>query len=97
MATGCFRVKGTKIVGGEGNPVILKGAAVDGYLNMENFVTGYPSHDHQHNPRYGWQGKIPFLLKKFYEYFWKGRVAEFFASWLESAVELQANLKFSRD
>ncbi|KAF5587807.1 endoglucanase C [Fusarium subglutinans] len=40
--------EGSRIVDPSGNTVILKGAAIGGMLNMENFITGYAGHEHQH-------------------------------------------------
>ena len=42
-----LRVKGTYIVDGNGNRTILKGCATGGHTNMENFITGYPGHEHE--------------------------------------------------
>lgn len=43
-----LRVQDTDIVNTIGEKVILKGAGVGGFLNMENFVTGYTGHEHEH-------------------------------------------------
>jgi hypothetical protein len=48
MATGILRVEGTKITDSGGNVVILRGAGLGGWMNMENFITGYPGHEFQH-------------------------------------------------
>ncbi|KAJ6127658.1 hypothetical protein N7523_003270 [Penicillium sp. IBT 18751x] len=45
MATGFLRVKGTQLVDGNGAPVVLRGSSLGGWLNMENFLTGYPGHE----------------------------------------------------
>ncbi|KAK7893833.1 hypothetical protein LTR67_006534 [Exophiala xenobiotica] len=45
MATGILKVKDTQVVDSTGSPVILRGAAIGGWLNMENFITGYPGHE----------------------------------------------------
>ena len=37
-----LKVSGTKIVDAQGNPVMLRGAGLGGWMNMENFITGYP-------------------------------------------------------
>jgi hypothetical protein len=42
MATGILRIKGDKVIDEKGNAVILRGAALGGWMNMENFITGYP-------------------------------------------------------
>lgn len=48
MSSGYLRVQGTKIVDDNGKSVVLRGAGLGGWLNMENFITGYPGHEHQH-------------------------------------------------
>ncbi|KAL5041060.1 glycoside hydrolase superfamily [Aspergillus fruticulosus] len=48
MASGILRVDGDKVVDNNGNGVILRGAATGGWMNMENFITGYPAHVSQH-------------------------------------------------
>jgi hypothetical protein len=44
-----LRVRGVDIVErASGEKVILKGAGLGGHLNMENFITGFSGHEHQH-------------------------------------------------
>ena len=38
-----LRVSGNQIVDGQGQPVVLRGYNVGGWMNMENFLTGYPA------------------------------------------------------
>lgn len=80
---GFLKVKGTKIVDASGSPVVLKGTATGGHLNMENFITGYPGHETEHKQvlkkKIG-QEKFDFYFAKFYEYFWTDKDAEFFAN-----------------
>ncbi|CEN60495.1 hypothetical protein ASPCAL02932 [Aspergillus calidoustus] len=45
MATGFLIVKGTEIVDGNGASVILRGTSLGGWMNMENFMTGFPGHE----------------------------------------------------
>src|SRR3954468_1987840 len=40
-----LRTEGTKIVDAQGEPVRLKGVNVGGWLNMENFITGYAGNE----------------------------------------------------
>jgi hypothetical protein len=39
---GYLRVEGASIVDGTGSPVRLQGFCLGGWMNMENFITGYP-------------------------------------------------------
>ncbi|KAL2831037.1 putative glucanase [Aspergillus pseudoustus] len=45
MTKGFLQVKGSQIVDGNGTPVVLRGSALGGWLNMENFLTGFPGHE----------------------------------------------------
>lgn len=38
-----IKVDGTRLVKGDGTPVLLRGVGLGGWMNMENFITGYPS------------------------------------------------------
>jgi endoglucanase len=41
----CARVRGTEVLDVHGEPVRLKGVCIGGWLNMENFITGYPANE----------------------------------------------------
>ncbi|MGR0321093.1 glycoside hydrolase family 5 protein [Agromyces sp. ZXT2-3] len=41
-----LRVEGTRILSG-GTPVVLRGMGLGGWMNMENFITGYPATESQ--------------------------------------------------
>ena len=43
--TGLLRVQRAAIVDGSGEPVRLKGTNIGGWLNMENFITGYAANE----------------------------------------------------
>lgn len=83
MSSGFLTTKGTKIVDAEGNPIVLKGTACGGSLNMENFITGYPGHFTEHKnviaKKIGTE-KCEFFFDKFYEYFWTEKDADFYAN-----------------
>ncbi len=38
-----LRTDGPCVVAADGTPVQLRGVGIGGWLNMENFMTGYPS------------------------------------------------------
>jgi endoglucanase len=42
MPSPVLSVRGTQIVDAAGTPVILRGYNIGGWMNMENFLTGYP-------------------------------------------------------
>jgi endoglucanase len=37
------RTRGAEMLDGRGNPIRFKGVCLGGWLNMENFITGYPA------------------------------------------------------
>jgi endoglucanase len=41
-----LRVEKTKIVDAKGNPIRLRGTCVGGWMNLENFINGYPGSEH---------------------------------------------------
>jgi endoglucanase len=36
-----IRTSGSSFLGPEGEPLLLRGVCLGGWLNMENFITGY--------------------------------------------------------
>ncbi|GAA5079752.1 aryl-phospho-beta-D-glucosidase BglC (GH1 family) [Thermocatellispora tengchongensis] len=40
-----LRVSGSRLVNGAGEPVRLRGVGLGGWMNMENFITGYPANE----------------------------------------------------
>jgi len=42
-----LRVQGTRLVRPGGEPVVLRGVGLGGWMNMENFITGYPGTESQ--------------------------------------------------
>jgi endoglucanase len=43
-----LRTSGPGVVTEDGEPILLRGVGVGGWLNMENFITGYPSTESSH-------------------------------------------------
>ena len=42
---GFLSTSGSRILDGEGNPILLRGFGLGGWMNMENFITGYPANE----------------------------------------------------
>jgi endoglucanase len=40
-----LRVQGDAVVDADGARVLLRGAGLGGWMNMENFITGYPANE----------------------------------------------------
>jgi aryl-phospho-beta-D-glucosidase BglC (GH1 family) len=78
-----LRVSGTRIVDESSNHVMLKGTALGGHLNMENFITGYSGHEHEHRAAMAevlGQEKAAYFFDRFIHYFFRDEDAAFFAS-----------------
>src|SRR5262245_11877690 len=45
MPRNFLRVDADRIVDGSGSPVVLRGVGLGGWMNMENFITGYPANE----------------------------------------------------
>ncbi len=43
-----LRTSGPAVITSSGEPVRLRGVGLGGWLNMENFITGYPSTESSH-------------------------------------------------
>ncbi len=41
-----LQVKGNQIIAANGQPVYLRGSCVGGWMNMEEFINGYPGSEH---------------------------------------------------
>ncbi|TFK68907.1 glycoside hydrolase family 5 protein [Pluteus cervinus] len=78
-----LRVSGTKIIDGNDNEVVLRGAGLGGWMTMENFISGYPACEfHIRDALAGVIGekKADFFFDKFLEYFFGEADAKFFQS-----------------
>jgi aryl-phospho-beta-D-glucosidase BglC (GH1 family) len=47
MANELLRVDGSRLVRADGTEVVLRGVGLGGWMNMENFITGYPATESQ--------------------------------------------------
>ncbi|KZS92435.1 glycoside hydrolase [Sistotremastrum niveocremeum HHB9708] len=100
MTPSFLRVEGTKIVDGEGKEIILRGAGLGGWLNMENFITGYPGCEFQIREALIKEigpEKAEFFWDKFLEYFFTDEDAKFFASLGLNCIRLPFNYHHFED
>ncbi|KAJ3029839.1 hypothetical protein HDV00_009372 [Rhizophlyctis rosea] len=98
--TSVLKVNGNKIVDANGNEVLLRGAGLGGWMNMENFITGYPGHEYQ--VRKGLRNvlgeeKYKFFFDKFLEYFFTETDAKFFKSLGLNALRVLFNYRHFED
>lgn len=95
-----LRINGTRIVDGDGNQVILKGAGLGGHLNMENFITGYSGAEFEHRKAMlsvlG-REKYEYFFNQFLDYFFRDADAKFFASLGLNCVRIPFNYRHFED
>ncbi|KAH8889617.1 endoglucanase family 5 glycoside hydrolase [Thozetella sp. PMI_491] len=100
MLVSFLRVDGDKVVDGNGTPVILRGAGLGGWMNMENFITGYPGHEREHRAamlEVLGQEKYDFFFDKFLEYFFTEADAKFYASLNLNCIRLPFSYRHFED
>lgn len=87
-------------MGEDGKPVVLRGTALGGWMNMENFITGYPGHESEHRAamkKVLGQENYEFFFDKWLEYFFTDADAVFFASLGLNALRLPFNYRHFED
>ncbi|KAG6833172.1 Endo-1,4-beta-xylanase 5 [Tephrocybe sp. NHM501043] len=95
-----LKVSGTKIVDEQGNEVVLRGAGLGGWMNMENFISGYPGCEHQIREALAeaiGNEKSEFFFDKFLEYFFTDADALFFKSLGLNCIRLPFNYRHFED
>lgn len=78
-----LHVEGAEIVDASGSKVILKGAGLGGHLNFENFITGYPGHEHEHRAAMAevlGKEKAQYFFDRLIHYFFTDADAAYFQS-----------------
>ncbi|KAF8152297.1 glycoside hydrolase [Crassisporium funariophilum] len=95
-----LKISGTKIVNEQGEEVILRGAGLGGWMNMENFISGYPGCEYQIREALSeaiGQEKSDFFFDKFLEYFFQDVDAQFFKSLGLNCIRLPFNYRHFED
>jgi aryl-phospho-beta-D-glucosidase BglC (GH1 family) len=95
-----IRVHGSQLVRGAGTPVVLRGFGLGGWMNMENFITGYPSNEAQQRAALrqvlGEDGYRRFF-DRFLDAFFTEADAEFLAQLGVNCVRLPFNYRHFED
>ncbi|HEX3762431.1 MAG TPA: cellulase family glycosylhydrolase [Kofleriaceae bacterium] len=95
-----LRVQGTQLVRGSGTPVVLRGVGLGGWMNMENFITGYPANESQQRAALrdalGDEGYRRFF-DRFLATFFDDADAQFLASIGVNCVRLPFNYRHFED
>ena len=95
-----LRVSGTKIVDADGKQVVLKGAGLGGMLNMENFITGYSGHEHEHRAALAevlGQEKADYFFERLIHHFFTEADAALFASLGMNCLRIPFNYRHFMD
>ena len=91
-----LRVSGSDIVNDAGKKIILKGAGLGGFLNMENFITGYSGHEHEHRAQMAeilGEKKAKFFFDRLIHHFFTDEDAAFFASLGLNCIRIPFNYR----
>ncbi|KAI0364642.1 glycoside hydrolase [Pilatotrama ljubarskyi] len=97
---GFLRVDRTRIVDGEGNEVILRGAGLGGWMTMENFISGYPGCEFQIREALATvigPQKSAYFFDKFLENFFAEPDAAFFKSLGLNCIRIAVNYRHFED
>src|SRR5207247_5077225 len=76
-------VQGTSIINAQGQPVVLRGFNLGGWMNMENFITGYPANEEAQRQAIRdvlGEETYAFFFDRFLEYFFGRDDAHYIAS-----------------
>ncbi|KAH9939768.1 glycoside hydrolase [Epithele typhae] len=95
-----LKVSGTKIVDQNGEEIILRGAGLGGWMNMENFISGYPGCEFQIRAALVdvvGKDKSELFFDKFLEYFFQDEDAAFFKSLGLNCIRLPFNYRHFED
>ncbi|MQA11249.1 MAG: cellulase family glycosylhydrolase [Pseudonocardiaceae bacterium] len=95
-----LRTRGSQLVTGEGDPVVLRGVGLGGWMNMENFITGYSSTEsvHRHALRKVLGGDdYEAFFERFLDVFFTEEDAAFLASLGLNCVRIPVNYRHFED
>ena len=96
---GVLRVEGTEIVDADG-PVLLRGFGLGGWMNMENFITGYPGAESQQRRalrRSMGDSAYDRFFERFLDSFFTDEDAAFLASLGLNSVRIPFNYRHFED
>lgn len=95
-----LRTRGSQIVNGEDQPVLLRGFGLGGWMNMENFITGYPANEEAQRQAVRQvlgEDKYELFFDRFLEYFFAEEDARFIRSLGLNCLRLPVNYRHFED
>jgi hypothetical protein len=96
----CLRTRGSQLVTAEGDPVILRGFGLGGWMNMENFITGYPANEEAQREAIRevlGPEKYEFFFDRFLEYFFTEDDARYVRSLGLNLIRIPVNYRHFED
>lgn len=96
MSTRVLTTQESQIVDGAGQPVLLRGFGLGGWMNMENFITGYPANEEAQRQvlrKVLGDEKYTFFFDRFLEYFFTADDARYIASLGLNLLRLPINYR----
>ncbi|WP_017616302.1 glycoside hydrolase family 5 protein [Nocardiopsis salina] len=99
-ADALLSVRGSHLVNQRGETVTLRGFGLGGWMNMENFVTGYPANEEAHREsvrRVLGQEKYELFFDRFLEYFFTEGDARFISSLGLNLLRIPINYRHFED
>lgn len=103
MVLGRLKVKGDQIIDIDSTnetPVILRGAGLGGWMNMENFITGFSGHEREHRKAMRnvlGQEKYEHFFDKWLDVFFTEEDADYFASLGLNCLRIPFNYQHFED
>ena len=91
-----LQVKGNQIVNSQGTPIYLRGVCVGGWMNMEEFINGYPGSEHatrQMMAEVLGEEKAQFFFERMLDYFFAEGDAAYLKSLGATVVRLPLNYR----
>lgn len=95
-----LKIGGSEIVGADNQPVVLRGLGLGGWMNMENFITGYPANEEaQRQVLFQALGpeKYDFFFDRFLTYFFTEDDARFVRSLGLNLIRIPVNYRHLED
>nr|HET6904136.1 cellulase family glycosylhydrolase [Ktedonobacteraceae bacterium] len=96
MPAQVLTTKGTSIVDSNGREVLLRGFGLGGWMNMENFITGYPANEEAQRQAIRQvlgNENYEFFFERFLDYFFERDDAQFIASLGLNLLRLPINYR----
>src|SRR5436305_2008202 len=96
MVSNVLTVQATSIINAHGQPVVLRGFNLGGWMNMENFITGYPANEEAQRQAIRevlGEETYAFFFERFLEYFFGRDDAQYIASLGLNLLRLPINYR----